>query len=80
MGTVQGYAVEMKLVLHADGSAEYEGMPGTWRVQGSKIYLTESGETVAWARPSGLSTFTFRRRPLIEPLALTRSGGDTTQV
>ena len=80
VGTVQGYAVEMKLVLDADGSAEYEGMPGTWRVQGSKIYLTESGETVAYDYRLQGSQLLVSGGDLMAPLALTRSGGDAPQV
>ena len=48
VGKVQGYGVEMRLVLNADGSADYEGVLGKWRVQGNKLLLTEGGETVAY--------------------------------
>jgi len=48
VGKVQGFEVEMKLVLNADGSADYEGSPGTWRTQGNRLLLSQEGETTAY--------------------------------
>ena len=39
-GKVQGCGAEMKLVLNADGTADFEGVAGRWRVQGAKLLLT----------------------------------------
>jgi hypothetical protein len=47
-GKAQGYGIEMKLVLNADGTADFEGVAGRWRTQGTKLLLT----AVAW-RPGG---------------------------
>ena len=75
VGKVQGYGVEMKLVLNADGSADYEGVLGKWRVQGNKLLLTEEGETVAYNFMLQGSQLTLSGGDLMAPMVLTRTGG-----
>jgi hypothetical protein len=73
-GKVEGYGVEMKLVLNADGSANFEGDAGRWRVQGSKLLLTQEGETVAYDFKLQGSQLTLAGGDLMAPLALSRAG------
>ena len=75
VGKVQGYGVEMKLVLNADGSADYEGVIGKWRVQGNKLLLTEGGETVAYNFTLQGSQLTISGGDLMAPMVMTRAGG-----
>ena len=74
VGKVEGYGVEMKLVLNADGSANYEGDAGRWRAQGSKLLLTQEGETVAYDFRLQGSQLTLTGGDLMAPLALSRAG------
>jgi hypothetical protein len=74
VGKVEGYGLEMKLVLNADGSANFEGEAGRWRVQGSKLLLTEEGETVAYDFKLQGSQLTLAGGDLMAPLALSRAG------
>jgi hypothetical protein len=74
VGKVQGYGVEMKLVLNADGSADFEGIAGRWRVQGSKLLLTQESETVAYDFRLQGSQLTLAGGDLMAPLALSRAG------
>jgi hypothetical protein len=78
VGKVQGFGVEMKLVLNADGSADYEGVLGKWRVQGNKLLLTEEGETVAYNFSLQGSQLTLSGGDLMAPMVLTRTGGAGT--
>ncbi|MBZ5514513.1 MAG: lipocalin family protein [Acidobacteriia bacterium] len=75
VGKVQGYGVEMKLVLNADGSADYEGVLGKWRLQGGKLLLTEEGETVAYNFTLQGSQLTLSGGDLMAPMVMTRAGG-----
>lgn len=75
VGKVQGYGVEMKLVLKADGTADYEGVPGKWRTQGNKLLLTQEGETVGYNFTLQGMQLTLSGGDLIAPLVLIRSGG-----
>lgn len=75
VGKVEGYGIEMKLVLNADGSANFEGEAGRWRVQGSKLLLTQEGETVAYDFKLEGSQLTLTGGDLMAPLALSRAGG-----
>ena len=75
VGKVQGYGVEMRLVLNADGSADYEGVLGKWRVQGNKLLLTEGGETVAYNFALQGSQLTLSGGDLMAPMVMTRAGG-----
>ena len=75
VGKVQGYEVEMKLVLNADGSADYEGVLGKWRVQASKLLLTEEGATVAYDFKLQGSQLTISGGDLMAPMIMTRAGG-----
>jgi hypothetical protein len=75
VGKVQGYEVEMKLVLNADGTADYEGALGSWRLQGNRVLLTEEGETVAYNFTLQGSQLTLSGGDLMAPLVLTRAGG-----
>jgi hypothetical protein len=68
VGKVQGYGVEMKLVLNADGSADYEGVMGKWRVQGSKLLLTQEGETVGYNFTLQGSQMTLSGGDLMAPM------------
>jgi hypothetical protein len=74
IGKVQGFEVEMKLVLNADGSADYEGKPGTWRTQGNRLLLSQEGETTAYEFRLQGSQLTLSGGDLMAPLALTRAG------
>ncbi len=74
-GKVQGYEIEMKLVLNADGTADYEGVLGSWRVQGNRVLLTQEGETVAYNFTLQGSQLTLSGGDLMAPLVLTRAGG-----
>ena len=73
-GKVQGYGVEMKLVLNADGTADFEGVAGRWRVQGTKLLLTQEGETSAYDFKLQGSQLTLSGGDLMAPLALSRAG------
>ncbi len=75
VGKVQGYGVEMKLVLNADGSADYEGVMGKWRVQGGKLLLTQEGETVGYNFTLQGSQLTLSGGDLMAPMVMTRAGG-----
>jgi hypothetical protein len=75
VGKVQGFGVEMKLALNADGSADYEGVLGKWRVQGSKLLLTQEGETVAYNFALRGSQLTLSGGDLMAPMVMTRAGG-----
>jgi hypothetical protein len=74
VGKVQGFGIEMKLVLNANGTADYEGVPGKWRTQGSKLLLTQEGETVAYDFRLQGSQLTLSGGDLMAPLVLMRSG------
>jgi hypothetical protein len=65
----------MRLVLNADGTADYEGVTGSWRVQGAKLLLTEEGETVRYDFRLQGSQLTLSGGDLMAPLVLTRLGG-----
>jgi hypothetical protein len=73
-GKVQGFDVEMKLVLNADGSADYEGSPGTWRTQGNRLLLSQEGETTAYEFRLQGSQLTLSGDDLMAPLVLARAG------
>jgi hypothetical protein len=73
-GKVQGFEVEMKLVLNADGSADYEGSPGTWRKQGNRLLLSQEGETTAYEFRLQGSQLTLSGGDLMAPLVLARAG------
>jgi hypothetical protein len=73
-GKVQGYGVEMKLVLNADGTADFEGVAGRWRVQGTKLLLTQEEETMAYDFKLQGSQLTLSGGDLMAPLALSRAG------
>ena len=75
VGKVQGYGVEMKLVLNADGSADYDGVMGKWRVQGNKLLLTQEGETVGYNFTLQGSQLTLSGGDLMAPMVMTRAGG-----
>lgn len=75
MGKVRGYDVEMHLILNADGSAEYEGVMGTWRAQGNKLFLSEEGETVRYNFQLQGAQLTLSGGDLMGELALRRLGG-----
>ena len=75
VGKVQGYDVEMRFVLNADGSAEFEGAVGSWRVQGNRLMLTEEGETVAYNFTLQGSTLTISGGDMMAPMVMTRAGG-----
>jgi len=75
VGKVQGYGVEMKLTLNADGSADYEGVMGTWRAQANKLLLTQEGETVGYNFTLQGSQLTLSGGDLMAPLVMTRAGG-----
>lgn len=75
VGKVQGYGVEMKLTLNADGSADYEGVMGKWRVQGAKLLLTQEGETVGYNFTLQGSQLTLSGGDLVAPMVMTRAGG-----
>ena len=75
VGKVQGYGVEMRLVLNADGSADYEGVVGSWRVQSAKLLLTQEGETVAYNFALQGSQLTLSGGDLMAPMVMTRAGG-----
>ncbi len=75
VGKVQGYGVEMKLTLNADGSADYEGVMGKWRVQANKLLLTQEGETVGYNFALQGSQLTLSGGDLMAPMVMTRAGG-----
>jgi hypothetical protein len=61
--------------LNADGSADYEGVLGKWRVQASKLLLTEEGATVAYDFKLQGSQLTISGGDLMAPMIMTRAGG-----
>jgi hypothetical protein len=73
-GKVQGFEVEMRLVLNADGTADYEGSPGTWRTQGNRLLLSQEGETTAYEFRLQGSQLTLSGGDLMAPLVLARAG------
>jgi hypothetical protein len=75
VGKVEGYGIEMELVLNADGSADFEGEAGRWRVQSSKLLLTQEGETTAYEFKLQGSQLTLTGGDLMAPLTLSRAGG-----
>ena len=75
VGKVQGYGVEMRFVLNADGSADYEGVAGSWRAQGNRLMLTQEGETVAYNFTLQGSRLTLSGGDLMAPMVMTRAGG-----
>lgn len=75
VGKVQGYDVEMRFVLNADGSADFEGVVGRWKVQGSRLMLTQEGETVAYNFTLQGSTLTLSGGDLMAPMMMTRMAG-----
>jgi len=75
---MQGYAVG--LVLKADGSLEFQGVAGTWRAQGNRLYLTEGEETVAYEYRLQGSQLELAGGDLTAPVVLTRAGGGTPSV
>lgn len=75
VGHVQGYGVEMKMVLNADGTADYEGEMGKWRTQGNKLLLSQEGETIAYDFRLTGSELVLSGGDLMAPLKLTRAGG-----
>ncbi len=75
-GKVQGYGIEMKLVLNGDGSADFEGVLGQWRMQGNRLLLTQEGETVAYNFTlQGDHQLTLTGGDLMAPMVMTRVGG-----
>lgn len=74
-GKVEGYEIEMRMVLKADGTADYEGALGRWRVQGNKLLLTQEGETVAYNFTLRGSQLSLSGGDLMAPLVLTRARG-----
>jgi hypothetical protein len=75
VGKVQGFGVEMRLVLNADGSADYEGVVGSWRAQGNRLLLTQEGETVAYNYALQGSQLTLSGGDLMAPMVMMRTGG-----
>ncbi len=75
VGKVKGFDVEMSFVLRADGSAEYEGAIGRWRVQGNRLLLTQEGETVSYNFKLEGSRLTLSGGDLMAPMVMTRVGG-----
>jgi hypothetical protein len=75
VGKVQGFGVEMRLVLNADGSADYEGVMGRWRAQGNRLLFTQEGETVAYNFTLQGSQLTLSGGDLMAPMVMTRAGG-----
>ena len=75
VGKVQGFGVEMRLALNADGSADYEGVVGSWRVQGNRLFLTQEGETVAYNYALQGSQLTLSGGDLMAPMVMLRAGG-----
>ncbi len=73
-GTVQGYGIDMRFVFNADGSADLEGEMGRWRVQGSRLLLSEAGETVAYDYTLQGGTLTLSGADLMAPMVLRRVG------
>ena len=71
-GTLQNYQV--KLILNTDGSAEQGGMPGTWRAQGNKIYLSAGEETIVYEYHLQGSRLVLSGESLGSAVTLTRSG------
>jgi hypothetical protein len=78
VGKVQGYGVEMRFVLNVDGSADFEGVAGTWRAQGNRLMLTQEGETVAYSFTLQGSRLTLSGGDLMAPMVMTRAGGGDT--
>ena len=76
VGKVQGYDVQTHLLLNADGSAEFEGVMGSWRVQGNRLILTEEGGgAVAYNFTLQGTTLTISGGDLMAPMVMTRLGG-----
>jgi hypothetical protein len=61
--------------VYADGSAEYEGVVGSRRVQGNRLLLTQEGETVAYNFTLQGSKLTLSGGDLMAPMVMTRAGG-----
>ena len=74
VGKVQAFDVEMEFVLNADGTADLEGSPGTWRAQGNRLYMTEEGETTVYTFKLQGAQLTLTGGDLEAPMVLVRRG------
>ncbi len=76
----QGFAAaEMRLVLNADGSSNFEGSNSTWRVQGNKLLLSEDGETFAYNFRLQGSQLILSGADLMAPVTFARVGASASQ-
>ena len=75
VGKVQAFDVEMEFVLNADGTADLEGSPGTWRAQGNRLYMTEEGETTVYTFKLQGAQLILTGGDLEAPMVLVRRGG-----
>jgi hypothetical protein len=75
VGKVQGFDVEMQFVLNADGTADLEGSPGTWRAQGDRLFMTEEGETTVYNFRLQGAQLVLTGGDLEAPMVLIRRGG-----
>jgi hypothetical protein len=75
VGKVEGFELEMVFVLNADGTADFEGSPGSWRVRGDQLFVTEEGETTAYSYRHQGSQLILTGGDLLAPLVLVRRGG-----
>ncbi|MBI4164407.1 MAG: hypothetical protein HY508_01590, partial [Acidobacteria bacterium] len=74
VGKVQGYDVEMRFELNPDGSANFEGVAGSWHAQGNRLMLTQEGETVAYNYTLQGSKLTLSGGDLMAPMVMNRAG------
>jgi len=74
VGKVQGFEVEMQFVLNADGTADLEGSPGTWRVRGNQLFVTEEGDTTVYNYRLQGPQLILTGGDLEAPLVLARRG------
>lgn len=74
-GSVEGFDIGMKFVLNADGTADLDGIPGAWRVQGNKLWIFEEGEASVYNFRLQGSQLILTGEDLLAPLVLSRVGG-----
>jgi hypothetical protein len=72
---VPGFDLEMRRMLNPDGTADFEGDPGTWKAQGSRPWMTQDGDTSAYNFQLLGARLILSGGGLMAPMELTRAGG-----
>jgi hypothetical protein len=74
VGKVERFGIDMKFVLNPDGTADLNGIAGSWQVRRNKLLVTEEGDTMTYDFRLEGSQLTLSGGDLIAPLVLSRSG------